>query len=143
MDKKKIDVEGYEKKYSEESLFSKVRSSVKAAGIMMIYQSLQLFYVTKSPSCPWKVRLAIFSTLGYFIAPIDLIPDVIPIAGFSDDAIAIRAAFKIAEMYVTEEIKQQARDRIASIFGEEALRELDKKITEEFMRLLPSKTSRE
>ena len=34
---------------------------------------------------PWKSMLIIVAAIVYFIMPIDLIPDLIPIAGLSDD----------------------------------------------------------
>lgn len=38
---------------------------------------------------PWKVIAAITAALLYFISPIDLIPDVIPVVGFVDDAVVV------------------------------------------------------
>ncbi len=36
-------------------------------------------------SVPWKAILVLLAAVIYFINPIDLIPDLIPIAGLSDD----------------------------------------------------------
>lgn len=36
-------------------------------------------------SVPWKAILILLAAVIYFINPIDLIPDLIPIAGLSDD----------------------------------------------------------
>jgi len=40
----------------------------------------------KYPNMPWQTLVMIVAGLLYFIAPIDAIPDFIPIAGFIDDA---------------------------------------------------------
>ena len=121
----RIEVSNYEKDYSEKGLFAKIVDNVKAVGLTLIYKALQLFYVAQSPNCPTTIKAGIFAALGYFISPLDMIPDFIPIGGYSDDALAIAAAIAMAQIYITPEIKQQAKDKIASIFGDNTAAELD------------------
>ena len=121
----RIEVSNYEKDYSEKGLFAKIVDNVKAVGLTLIYKALQLFYVAQSPNCPTPIKAGIFAALGYFISPLDMIPDFIPIGGYSDDALAIAAAIAMAQIYITPEIKQQAKDKIATIFGNNAVAELD------------------
>ena len=71
------------------------------------------------------MKAAIYSALGYFILPIDVIPDVTPVVGFSDDLAAIAMALALAQVYITPEIEAQAKERIMSIFGEKALAKLE------------------
>ena len=120
-----IEVSHYQKDYSEKGLWEKIRDNVKAIGLSLIYKALQLFYVAQSDNCPKSVKAGIFAALGYFISPLDLIPDFIPIGGYSDDALAIAAAIAMAQIYITDEIKQKAREKIASIFGEKTALELE------------------
>ena len=119
-----LDFEKYEGKYSEEGLWDKIRDSVMSAGLALIYKALQLFYVAQSPDCPMKVKAGIYGALGYFISPFDLIPDAVPVVGFSDDASAIGLALLLAQMYITEEVKAKARSKMQEIFGETALEKL-------------------
>ena len=107
----------YQKDYSDESFWDKVKGVLKSAGLPLIYKASQLYYVMKRPDCPMHIKAAIVATLGYFISPIDLIPDFIPFVGFSDDLAAIVAALVLAQMYVDEDVKRQAREAIDSIFG--------------------------
>ena len=122
---KRVEVSNYEKDYSEKGLFAKIVDNVKAIGLTLIYKALQLFYVAQSPNCPKTIKAGIFAALGYFISPLDMIPDFIPIGGYSDDALAIAAAIAMAQIYITPEIKQQAKEKIASIFGNNSVAELD------------------
>jgi uncharacterized membrane protein YkvA (DUF1232 family) len=39
----------------------------------------------KYRSVPWKTMLILLAAVIYFINPLDLIPDLIPVAGFTDD----------------------------------------------------------
>jgi len=115
----------YTESYSEESFFDKVKSTIKSAGLKLIYQALLLFYVTENPNCPMKIKAAIFAALGYFISPIDVIPDFTPIVGYSDDAGAIALAICLAQLYIDDEVKRKARNKIADIFGDSVLQELN------------------
>lgn len=48
-----------------------------------------LYYVLRSGRIPLKTKLLGSLALGYFLSPIDLIPDFIPILGQLDDAIIL------------------------------------------------------
>lgn len=107
----------YSRDYSDDSFWEKVKSVLKTAGLPLIYKAFQLYYVMMRPDCPMHIKAAIITTLGYFISPIDLIPDFIPFVGFSDDLAAIVAALVMAQMYVDDEVKRLAREKIDDIFG--------------------------
>ena len=121
---KASDMDGYADKYSEESFFDKITSTIKKAGLTLIYKALQLYYVTENPNCPMKIKAAIFAALGYFISPIDLIPDITPIIGYSDDAAAIALALGMAQIYINDTVKQKAKDKLVSLFGRKILAQL-------------------
>ena len=120
-----IEVEKYTDEYSEEGLWKKIKENVTAIGISLIYKALQLYYVSQSPKCPMKVKAGIYGALGYLISPFDFIPDFTPIAGYTDDAEAIGIALLLAQMYINDDIKSQARNKIKDIFGAKALEKLD------------------
>lgn len=125
----KFDVEVLEKdkyaeKYSESSFFDKIKNTVKSAGLTLIYKAMQLYYVTENPNCPKKIKAAIFAALGYFIMPLDVIPDFTPIVGYSDDAAAIALALGLAQFYIDDEVNRKAKNKIANIFGESVLKDL-------------------
>ena len=120
-----VDMNEYAANYSEDDLWKKVKGNVKKAGLGLIYNALKLYYVTKNPNCPMKVKAGIFAALGYFISPIDLIPDFTPIAGFSDDGGAILLALGMAQMYIDDNVKEKAKERISNLFGKDAAAKLD------------------
>jgi uncharacterized membrane protein YkvA (DUF1232 family) len=117
-DVRNVNMDDYAKNYSEDNLWDKVRENVSSIGLKVIYKAFQLYYVAQSDSCPMKVKAGIIGALGYLISPLDLVPDFIPVVGYSDDALAIAFALAAAQMYITDEVKQKAKDRIREIFGD-------------------------
>ena len=110
-------IESYQSNYSESGLWKKVKSVAKKAGIKTIYMVLLLHYVLKSPDVPLEDKAKIYGALGYFILPIDLIPDFIPAVGYSDDVAALAFSLHAVWKNVTPEIKEQAQRKLREWFG--------------------------
>ena len=118
MSKNNYELESYKKEYSDQKLTTKILKYGKKMGAKLIYMCLILYYTLKSPEVPMKMKTVIIGALGYVIAPIDLIFDATPVAGYTDDLASVMAAFAMISMYVTPAIKQQARDKMKDIFGD-------------------------
>lgn len=125
MDIKQSDVEKYGNNYSEDGLWSKINGNLKKAGSKLIYEVLQLFYVAKNPDVPIKIRAAMVAPLGYFISPVDLIPDLAPVVGYTDDAAVIALAIGVAHLYINDDIRRKAQDKLRSFFGNDIVENLD------------------
>lgn len=108
----------YQKHYSDEGLLEKISKTFKKAGLKVIYHTLLLYYVLMDENTPRQHKMIIIGALGYFILPIDLIPDFIPIVGFSDDAAAIVACLKTVSDNVTPEIKRKSLNKLHDWFDE-------------------------
>ena len=120
-----LDLRKYASKFSESELWEKIRKNIAKIGVKVIYQALLLFYVAQSPNCPAKVKAGIIGALGYLISPLDLVPDIMMGIGYTDDAAMIAAALAIAQVYITDEIRAQARAKIADLLGDDALAHLE------------------
>lgn len=130
-DEKELNEEEYAKAYSEPKLFDKIKKFAKKAGIKVIYLALLLFYTLQQPETPMKAKSIIIGALGYFILPVDLIPDIIPIAGFTDDLTALMAALVTVALYINEDTKMKARVKLRIWFGdydESDLSKIDEKM---------------
>lgn len=119
-----IDVEYYAENFSEEDFWSKIKNKIKSAGLQLIYKAMQLYYATENPNCPTKVKAGIYAALGYFVAPLDFLPDFMPFAGYTDDLSAILLATVMAQAYIDDEVKEKARQKLGAIFGHKVLAEL-------------------
>lgn len=120
----------YSKYYSEKSLWEKLRAFSKKAGTKVVYAVLLLYYVMIDKKVGLKTKALIVAALGYFILPIDAIPDLTPILGFSDDLGVLLFALSQVSGNITPEIKTKARIKLSEWFGtvdEKELTELDEK----------------
>ncbi|HRF69427.1 MAG TPA: DUF1232 domain-containing protein [Muribaculum sp.] len=106
----------YQKYFSVEGLKNKLSAIGKSAGASLVYLVLLLYYVVTDSKLPLKDRAIIYGALGYFILPVDLIPDAMPIVGFSDDMAAVIAALNAIKGNITPEAKSRARERLGRWF---------------------------
>ena len=107
----------YTEAYSENKLFEKIKKFAKAAGIKVIYLALLLFFTLKQSTTPKWAKSVIIGALGYFIFPLDFIPDFLPLAGFSDDMSALVAVIVAVALYIDEDIKSKAKAKLHIWFG--------------------------
>lgn len=114
----------YEKEYSESKLMDKIAKFAKKAGVKIIYAVFVAYYTLQDGNVPLKQKMKIVGALGYFILPLDLLPDAIPVAGFTDDLAALLYALWSVWGSVTPEIKEKARQKVESIFGKVSEEEL-------------------
>ena len=72
-------IKDYEKEFSFGKLMSKIKDTAKKAGLKAIYMALLLYYALESPTITMMDKAIIYGALGYFISPIDLVPDILPL----------------------------------------------------------------
>ncbi len=54
--------------------------------------ALAAWFCARDPATPTKVKAILLGAVAYFVLPLDVIPDVLPFLGFTDDAAVIGAA---------------------------------------------------
>ena len=111
-------IEKYGKNYSEEDFWAKVKKVARKAGAKVIYVALILYYELSDEKVSLKEKGIILGALGYFILPVDLIPDFLPIAGYTDDLAALVAAFAYVKSHLTPEVRMRARTKLCDWFGD-------------------------
>lgn len=125
MKENEVNYEEYQKHYNEDGFWEKVKTVAVKAGVKVIYTALKLYYAAKNEKTPAWAKSVIFGALGYFILPVDLIPDVMPVVGFTDDLGVLLAAIAAVAIYVTPDVKAQAKEQLSKWFGSEALLKLE------------------
>jgi len=67
------------------------------------------YYCALDRQTPAKVKMVLFAALGYFVLPVDAIPDVLTGLGFTDDATVLATALGIVGAHIREPHRIAAR----------------------------------
>ncbi len=102
-------IESYAPEFSEDSFWTKVKTCARAIGAALLEEALVLYYAWRDPEMPVWAKAAIISALGYLVCPVDAIPDVIPVIGYTDDAGVLAAVIAMLNVYLKEEHRQHAQ----------------------------------
>ena len=108
--------DSYQKNYSENNLWEKIKSGAQKFGGATVYAVLILYYTLESSSTPVWAKSIIIGALGYFILPVDAIPDYIPVVGYSDDLAALIWAIGAIALCINDEIKGKAKSKLKDWF---------------------------
>ena len=119
------DLSKYEKDFSFDSLMSKIKETAKKAGLKAIYMALLLYYALESPTITTMDKAIIYGALGYFICPIDIIPDILPFIGLTDDIAVLAWAFSRVRHNVTDMTREKAKTKLKIWFGDFDEKEID------------------
>ena len=109
--------ESYSEHYTEEGFWKKVKRFASKLGRKGLRAGFTLFYCLQDPETPTWAKGVIVGALGYFILPLDAIPDFIPGAGLTDDLGALMAALGTVSAYIKDEHKQRSKEQVERILG--------------------------
>lgn len=126
-DKKKInenELSKYADNYSEKNLLHKISKFGAHIGLELLYKVAQLWCVLQKPEVPAKDKALIMGALGYLISPLDFIPDLTPVLGYSDDLVAITFALLKVQGYIDDEVKAEAKALLAKVFDKDVVAKL-------------------
>ena len=69
------------------------------------------YYCAIDRDTPLRVRGILLAALGYFVLPIDAVPDVLAVIGFTDDIAVLTTAFALINRHIKER-HYEAADRV-------------------------------
>ncbi len=109
--------ENHAQHYSESRFWNKLARYAKKAGAEVVEKALWLYYGAQDPKTPAWAKTVMIGALGYFIFPLDAIPDFAPLVGYTDDLGMIVAAIGTVAMHISDETKTKAREKMQQWFG--------------------------
>ena len=71
------------------------------------------YYCAFDRDTPMQVKAALLGALAYFVLPFDVVPDVMPLLGFTDDAAILATALRMVASHVRPEHREAARRAMA------------------------------
>lgn len=104
-------------RYTEAGFWRKLRRHALRAGREVIGHALCLYYAARQPGTPAWARTVIYGALAYFIAPVDVMPDIAPLLGFTDDLGVLMAALVTVALHIDDEVRARAQAQLAQWFG--------------------------
>lgn len=119
MRKPSFDLNKYKKAFSESKLWTFLPKQFKKMGVKVVYVSLLMFYAWKNDNTPSWAKNIILGSLGYLVSPVDLLPDLTPVLGFTDDFGVLSFGLVTISCYITSANKLSAKENIFSWFGKD------------------------
>ncbi len=123
----KGNIDKFKEKYNQSDLMSKIASVAKKAGASTVYHALLLYYALTSNEVPATKKVIVIAALGYFIAPVDFIPDFV-LMGLIDDGSVLLFAINQIMPYITDEIKAKALAKLNEWFGKSEIVSIKSKL---------------
>ena len=112
------DLEKYASGFDAGKFWKKLRRTLRRLGAKATYYALILYYAMQDPQVSRKDKGLIIGALGYFLLPVDLIPDFLPGVGYTDDIAALAYAVYKVWHCITPLVKSQAEEKVYEWFGD-------------------------
>ncbi len=90
-----------------------------AAKIPFAGSALSVWYAARDPRTPLAARGIMLGALGYFVLPVDAIPDVFAGIGFTDDAAVFAAVLATLGAHVKDRHRQAAEAALRTLRRED------------------------
>lgn len=101
----------------EESVLRNSWRKARALGRQLPFaeDAIAAYFCVMDEETPRRVKLILLGALAYFVMPIDLIPDFLPLIGYTDDAAVMAAAFAAVASSITDEHRRKAREVVKAV----------------------------
>lgn len=111
------ELEAYQANYDESRFWKKVKKISKKVGVKVLHPLLSLYYLMHDGKISLAEKAYIVGALGYFILPIDVLPDFIVGLGYTDDLAVLMLLVKHFKDNITPEIEMRADGALKKIFN--------------------------
>jgi len=86
-----------------------------AARLPFAEDLLAAHYCAFDRQTPAQVKAVLLGAIAYFVVPTDLIPDYIPVIGYTDDAAVLATAINLVAAHITPHHREAARRFLARL----------------------------
>jgi len=104
--------------FSVKALSKWLQKYTKSLGQKFVYSILLLINAFKRKDTPSWAKNIIIGAIGYVLAPIDTIPDLTPLLGFTDDFGVLTFGLVSIACYVNGEVRVKAKEQLKTFFSE-------------------------
>lgn len=87
----------------------KSKRHAKKAGEKALSPALEMYYAAQDSDTPLWAKSTIYGALDYFIMPVDAVPDITPMMGYTDDIGIMAGALAVVAAHIKEEHAERAK----------------------------------
>ena len=109
--------ERLQREYSDQGFWQKTKKVGRKAGRVVMSPALKLYYVVRADNVPVIAKARAMAALGYFILPFDVIPDLLPVVGLTDDVTVMLVAIAALARYIDSDIEKKAKEKLDAWLG--------------------------
>lgn len=102
--------------YSAPRFWDKLAAFGRAAGREVMEKALWLYYAAERPETPKWAKATVYGALAYFILPADAVPDLTPLAGFTDDLAVLAFAVATIGAHIDACVKARTTETLSRWF---------------------------
>jgi uncharacterized membrane protein YkvA (DUF1232 family) len=84
-----------------------------AARLPFVEDLFAAYYCAFDRDTPLQVKAALIGALAYFVLPFDMVPDMMPMLGFADDAAVLATALRLVASHLRPEHRAAAKRAMA------------------------------
>ena len=111
-------IEGKEQHYSDKDFFKTLKKYGSKLGFKGLHTAATLYTALKSPNMSKANKMVILGALGYFILPFDVVADILPFVGLSDDLFVLTTALTKVFMSIDDDMKNDAHILLKKTLGD-------------------------
>ena len=108
----------YRSFFTERRFWDKLRNFGRSLGTKSVYSALLLYYAYHRKETPAWAKRVVLGALGYLIVPVDLVPDLAPVVGYTDDIGVLSFGLATIAAYVNSDVRTRARAKLGDWFPE-------------------------
>lgn len=119
------------RKTSIASALKYIGRAFRNMGQQLVYSVFLMIGAYKRQDAPRWAKRIIIGGLGYLLSPIDAVPDLSPLIGYTDDLGVLSFGLVAIASYINNDVRIQARRAVKTLFGEvdlESLHAVDAKL---------------
>lgn len=103
--------------FTERRFWKKLQRFAGKIGCPLLCKALSMYYSFRDHETPLWAKTTIMGALGYLISLVDVIPDLVPALGYTDDLAVIVAAMGAVALYIKDEHRQKAQQQVERLLG--------------------------
>lgn len=77
-----------------------------------------MFHAYKRDETPTWAKHVVIGTLGYLLSPIDMLPDLTPVIGFTDDFSVLAYGLVMISCYINKDVHSKALQSTKKLYGD-------------------------